>query len=473
MIYLSYIQFILFKMTGSIGSLTPFLIVLSNLLLLGILSAIINEKLPEKQKFKYVYHLSKILTVKTRIIESHNSEILDGFSDFGEAYGLSLTYRNFLKLIENKKCIENYKKCGILDTIGNPLCIDELVPCPINKMNVDNIVKKDYYLGNNYQTAPLSNMSHNHAFFYSNDYEEGEGKVIMIKTKDEPKYFTYNNFVVDTDAYKERFGELEDIKILDDILDIFDDNDNNNDNNNDNDLDKVIKIVQIINDLVDETSLYIKGAKALTTFFLYYYNKQVEKFEKYIKEKFEDLYDENNIDIYYSHIGDNFYTKNFIGFKNSQELNKFMKFDYKIYKKIFPNYTAAGWATVSIVMICINIRSDFPLFFPICIKQNNNNNDQIKCNIGVVLLNSFFILPIALGFFIYSVVTYVQVNKNKDLNELKSIESDEFIKGFINEFVSLCQKGGLILSCIIITGISFVMNVISLILFFKNSCDRL
>ena len=462
-------------MACSIGVLA-LLCVLSNLLLIGILSAIINEKYPEKQKFKYVYHLSKILTVKTMIIENHNSEILDGFSDSGEAYGLSLTYKNFLKLIKNKKCIENYKKCGILDTIGNPLCIDELVPCPINKMNVDNIVKKDYYLGNNYQTAPLSNMSHNHAFFYSNDYEEGEGKVIMIKTKDEPKYFTYNNFVVDTDAYKERFGDLEEIKIFGDILDIFDDDNDNNDNNNndeDDDLDKTNKIVQIVNDLDVETSLYIKGAKALTTFFSNYYNKQVEKFEKYIKEKFEDLYDENNIDIYYSHIGDNFYTKNFIGFKNSQELNKFMKFNFKIYNKIFPNYKAAGWAIASVVVICVSFFINCSLFLKICNKQNNSNDNLNRIKILMALANSFFVLPIAIGFFIYSVVTYVQVNKNKDLNELKSIESDEFIKGFINEFVSLCQKGGLILSCIIITGISFVMNVIPLILSFKDLCDRL
>jgi hypothetical protein len=292
------------------GCTIPVLIIITHISLIGILSVIIGAKFPEKKKFNYVYNLSKILTVKAMILESHNSEIIDSFSASGEAYGISLTYKNFLKLVKNKECIENYRKCGILDTYGNPLCIDQYLPCPINKMNVDNIAKQGLYIANSYQTAPLRKMSHNYAFFYSNRNTNGKGKVIIIKTKDEPQYINYNNFVVDTEAYKERFGDLDDIKFLEEVLNIFDDNNNNN---NEDNLDKIIKIIQILKDPDDETSLIIKGANAFIAFLSYSYNKQVERFEKFVKEKIEEMKD--NIDIYYTHIGDNFYTKNFIGFK--------------------------------------------------------------------------------------------------------------------------------------------------------------
>ena len=445
-------------MSDAIKYFPPILIIISDLLLLGILSAIIDTKCYEERKFKYVYDLSKILTVKAIVLESHYSEILDSFSPSGEAYGLPTTYINYLKLVKNNECVEYYKKCGILDTIGNPLCIDEMLPCPINKMKVDNIAKQSYYLSSSYQTAPLSDMSHNYGFFYSNIYNEGKGKVIMIKTKEEPKYITYNNFVVDTEAYKEKFGDLDDIKFLDEVFNIFDDNNNdkNNDNNNNDSLDKVIKIIQILKDSEEETKteLLFKGAKVFTSFLSYSYNKQVERFEKYIKEKIEK--NEKNIDKYYIHIGDNIYTKNYIGFKNSEDIDKFMNFDYKnIYEKIFPNFLSSYFAIACIVFLCIIIL----IFFILLVK--------IKNSIGygkylvIAIFDTFVFLPIALGYLIYSVIIYVKVTKNKDLDELKSISSDEFINDFINEFVSLCQKSGLILSCICITSISIGLHLIS------------
>ena len=42
--------------------------------------------------------MSKILTLKSIIVNSHYSELLDGFSPSGEPYTLSSTYRNLLKL---------------------------------------------------------------------------------------------------------------------------------------------------------------------------------------------------------------------------------------------------------------------------------------------------------------------------------------------------------------------------------------
>ena len=62
-----------------------------------------------------------------------------------------------LKLVKNKSgCIENYRPCGILDTYGNVLCIEEIAPCPINKMRVAHMNAADDYLNGNFETTPLS-----------------------------------------------------------------------------------------------------------------------------------------------------------------------------------------------------------------------------------------------------------------------------------------------------------------------------
>ena len=58
-------------------------------------------------------------------------------------------------------CGLNYKQCGILDTVGNILCIEDYLECPINKMKVDYYIKTEEYLNNGYSTTRLSNITDN------------------------------------------------------------------------------------------------------------------------------------------------------------------------------------------------------------------------------------------------------------------------------------------------------------------------
>ena len=435
---------------------------ISHLLVLGILCVIVNVGLAESNKFNYVYNLSKILTVKGIVLRSHNSKIIDGFSSSGTPIGLPTTYKNYLKLIKNDRCIENYKPCGILDTYGNLLCIDDFFQCPINKMKVDLIARANNYLNQNYDSAPLSQMSKTHQFFYSNDFINENGKVIIIKTDDEPKYITYSNFIIDTQAYKEKFGDLDDIEFLDDVLNIFD---NNNNNNEEDDLDKVIKIVQLIQTQDDNTELIIKGAKVFTAFLSYSYKKKVKEFEIYVKEKIDHLEEEKNIDAYYNHLGDNFYDKNYIGFKNIQDLNKFMNFDYNIYKEKFPNHSSSIWAAVSLSLVCILI---IYLLFSLFNYKFCYEIKKASGYIAFITMASLLFYSITLGFMIYSIIAYIKLNKNPKLNELKSISADKFISDFIDEFVSLCQENNLLISCICINIFAFIIHISSLILYFKE-----
>lgn len=82
-----------------------------------------------------------------------------------------------------------------------------------------------------------------------------------------------------------------------------------------------------------------------------------------------------------------------------------------------------------------------------------------------MIIQCVFVYGSAIGFFIYSLVIYKQVNKNEKLEELKSIKSDKFIENFINEFISKCQESTLIISTIIICIISFILNLISVIIY--------
>ena len=98
-----------------------------------------------------------------------------------------MNYKNLLKLTGDNGCIENYNPCQV-DTFGNLLCIDENFDCPINKMKVDSISRAYDYLNKYYNYAPLSNLSYNNRFFYSNDYPDGNVSVIIVKSENEPEY---------------------------------------------------------------------------------------------------------------------------------------------------------------------------------------------------------------------------------------------------------------------------------------------
>ena len=435
------------------------LMFLSYIPLLIIFSLIADQREADEKNFERIYFSSKILTIKNIVQNNHNSKIIDKFSSSGEVSGLTANYKHLLKLSKKTGCGPNYKQCGILDTVGNILCIEDYLECPINKMKVDYYIKTEEYLNNGYSTTRLSNITDNFRFFYSNDFIEGNAVTIIIKDLDESKYITMNNFLIDLELFEDIFGSLKVLEDLDlsDILD--DDNKDKNDNEKDNDdEDEEIKIVQLLFDDEKETGSDFSGAKVLFKFFFGTYDKKIEKPKKYVEKKLSEEEDENT-DIYFNPIGDFFYIKNYIGFDNVEDLNKFMKFDYDIVKKAFPTFTTAVLALVCAIIISLLIIALF------IFTLKNRENYYFRINKVLLIIQCVFVYGSAIGFFIYSLVIYKQVNKNEKLEELKSIKSDKFIENFINEFISKCQESTLIISTIIICIISFILNLISVIIY--------
>ena len=78
----------------------------SYIVLIAIFIAIFSSMSKEDDQFRYIYYMSKIITIKSIILNNHYSEILEGFTNSGKPITLPTTYRNLLKLVKNKNgCI--------------------------------------------------------------------------------------------------------------------------------------------------------------------------------------------------------------------------------------------------------------------------------------------------------------------------------------------------------------------------------
>ena len=127
-------------------------------------------------------------------------------------------------------------------------------------------------------------------------------------------------------------------------------------------------------------------------------------------------------------------------------------------------------------------------------KENNKNNDDtslskkngkknfkenIKENINACCSNckcrkSYWVqLVVSLGFIGINVallaysawVLYKNHKNKKKLNKLREINSDDFIKGFLNEFRKKCEISSLIIPAIALLRSSIVLHLIGIIIF--------
>ena len=153
------------------------------------------------------------------------------------------------------------------------------------------------------------------------------------------------------------------------------------------------------------------------------------------------------------------YAKNYIGFRSVEDIKKFLKFDYDIYKKKFPSFKGAIAALIiGIIMILISL----VMIIFLCVEEKDE-----KDIIVLVIIESIIHYGFALGYFIYALCIYFMVNKNKTLDELKAIKSDQFINGMIDDFVSECQKSTLVIISMSLLGLSIIINLVSMIFFYK------
>lgn len=505
---------------SEITSLVGFLFILiSYIITLGLYSRIIDKR---RSKEEMVYYLSKIATVKNIVRTNHLSQIFNEFDVEGNLEGININYQRLLDLIEDNKCKKGYKKCGILDTIGNILCIDETFNCPINQLNVDLKKERNKYLNKGMKEIYNENLIYNYQFYYSNKSIDNNIVVSVLFTQSNPNYITISNFVIDTEAYEDIIGSLPSI------------NEDNSESKN-KELDKGIQdvIVGITSDVEPIAGNALKLFFSLLSFSTNRYmpNEKMQEFKKYTEERIKE--EENKHDKYYINIGDNAYIKNYIGFQSLQDSETFMNFNYKnLYKKIFPSKNVI---TVSIIFLVIDI-----IFFIIQFvityyfeekveayakdyddcnkinenvkeneteveinnmedeitkqKQNDNNKEKgakikkenkdknlaktenkesLLKHVKYYLIFQFiiFLLFITINLWIMFSAIMRHSNLNEKFKVLKRIKSDEFVNNFISEFIEICNyKSSLYYASIIVSSIAMLFHLIGFILLLISLC---
>ena len=414
-------------------------------LLFLVINILIVSKGNKLTDFEFLYYCSKLISVKKLVKNNHNNEIFQEIDSNENLVGIASNYKELLQFTTKDGCIENYKQCGILDTVGNKLCIEEIYECPINKMKVDMSIRKDNYLSQGYKVGNLRILNNSNLLYYSNLYTNESASIMILKSNEIPKYLTINNFFIDKEIYDRMFGFLSFLSKGKDSDEIFsNDNNDNNDKNNKND-GQIENMISIGSSADSEIELIIKSISYLISYASY----QIEKFKNFIEKKIEE--DEDNIDIYFKNIGNNVYTKNYIGFGSIEDLNKFMKFDFNIYKKKFPNYTSYIFFIIGIIFSIIAIGI---LILNIFIKMKYTH-----------FICSFIYLIFFLGFFIYTIISFLKLYKNNDIEKLKSIKSDEFIEKFLKEFINKIDNTTLLIWTIGVFSSSFVFNLFGIIFY--------
>ena len=481
-----------------------------SLLVLGfIISIIINIVIVQKRSAsneKAVYCLSKVATVKNIVNINHNSKIFNFFNSEGHLEGITTKYQRLLNLANNGNCSEGYHKCGILDTMGNILCIDNNFFCPINKLIIDSVSNKTEYLDNGFKEIYNENLFYNYMFYYKNDSINDNCIVSLLFSDEKPRYITKNNFILDKDAFKYYYGsELKNIST----------------GNSVSIQDEIIKFGEnIINILVSDNYVEALIKASFTLYSLLVEGSDEKNFMEYVEKQLETK--ENEIDKYYVNVGENAYIKNHIGFKSLNDIDTFTNFDYNIYKDKYPTKAVFRYGIFNIVFNFIlalfflgfyflswkdimeksreisysvsnennitgvaNIQNNISAYNEnaksdnINKEENITNNQSTKINpkikfgifyIAIPIL-SFVYIGVNVGFIIYSsYLLHKNYKNNEKLDILNNVEADDFIKQFINEFIEECKGNSFTITAISLLGSSILFNIIGVSLFLFVFC---
>ena len=150
-----------------------------------------------------VWTASKIKTLEKEII--NNNVKLQPIISINSEGGITEYNKNYNYLLNHAKketCEKKYKKCGILDTYGNIMCIPNEDECPINEIIVDLESKYNDYLSQGYQKAFLKNLKEGYSIYYTNTKIDNK-IIVKIKFSEEiPRYINEDNFIFDYKLFK-------------------------------------------------------------------------------------------------------------------------------------------------------------------------------------------------------------------------------------------------------------------------------
>ena len=386
---------------------------------------------------KKIWMGSKILTLEKEM-KFNNYELFPILSIDSDNNKIGYN-QNYEFLLKNsiKNCGNNYyKKCGILDTYGNKMCIPNDDECPINEILVDLETNKDDYKLQGYQIAYFDNLTEGYVIYYTNTKTDNP-IISKIKFSDEiPKIINKDNFIFDEDLY--------------------------------------------------ESSISSSGGSDG-----YYYGGGYDgggfggggggggggvgsggggfrnldeeygdsDMTEYIYQKFNE---EINIDKSYKKVYNNLYVGNYIGYADINNMNNYNDMDlYESYLTVFPNLTADVFCYFSII---VNIALIIYSIIRFCHKDTPNEGFD-SCT--VLFAKLCIIIPyliIFIGYFIYIIYEYFNIYKKRDPEELIKVKADIFIENFLSEIYDRHLKEVFILVIIILFSCSMLIFLVAWIL---------
>lgn len=413
-------------------------LLISELIIFAILITIFVYGLCIYKKKEFVWIGSKILTIKEILKDNknYNYPLKDIISDTSITT-IDKNYDYLLTHSTKNDCEQNFKKCGILDTYGNIMCIPESDSCPINKITIDLEEKKNDYINKGYKYTKISKIPSNYVLYYTNIEIDNEIIVHLNFCDEQPKYISPQNFIFDNDTYDKFLVKHYSSGGDDGYYDGGGGGDYDGGGGYDG---------GGIGDgggywrrrIFETDELY--GNSELT---------------QYIYKKFEE---KKNIDSYYKKIYHNIYVKNYIGFESIEKMNFIMNIDLlTLYLTMIPNYPStiiSIFCAIALIVLCI---------FSICrlnYKDVPNDHGDESCITFSKCFVGWLYFIIFAGYYIYFIYGYCKIYKNPKLMKIKKIKSDIFIEDFIIE-ISKGKNKDLILSVIILMSFSIIFFILT------------
>ena len=382
---------------------------------------------------------SKTLTIqnilKNNMNNSYPLKSIQSFEKLNSRFDKNYDY--LLKHSTKTNCELNFKRCGILDTYGNIMCIEEKESCPINEIIIDLKDKYEEYITKGFEFTKISKIPNNYYLYYTNKSIDKEIIVNLIYSEEEPKYIKEDNLVFDFEKYSEYLSATTTKSSGNSYF--------------------------IGISFGGGSSGGGGGGYGIGGGGGYWRNLEILEGEEKINKFFDNkISEDKNIDNYYKKIYENLYIKNYIGFESYEQMDFFMNYDFrKLFFRRFPNLTSFNFTILSFIVFFILI------VFSICrfMYEDKNINEPDPSDPGAVtcskLAVSFFYLAIFIGFFIYFLYAYFKIYKNKQFEIIKNIRADNFIKDFIDEIYERAKSKSLILSSIILFSISFFFFILT------------
>ena len=360
----------------------------------------------KKVWLKLIWMGSKAYTVEN-LIKINNNQLYPilKINQDGSTVNYSQNYASLLAH-SGKECEKDYKKCGILDSLGNILCIPENETCPINDIKIDLASSASNNDLKGYESTSFKNLQEGYVLYYTNNATEKEIISKLSLSNEIPLYINLNNLIYDEQTYKDYLESLE----TDNSGNDRDYRDSGGSSGGGGGWDGGGSGGGGWRKLGEEK---IQGGS-------------------YMKKYFENnMENENNIDKSFKKIYDNLWAGTYIGFKDKSQMNKFNKVDlHETYFTIFPNKSVYILCYINIVCFAgLSVLSAFR-FFHKDVENEEFKEAEANCSKLMVLIPY---LAFFLGFFGYIIYAYVSIYINRNPGSLTYIKADPFLEDFLKE----------------------------------------